>query len=62
MNKKILFASLITISSLPITLISSATITTKNKNQNNKIIQKQDINNSKTKYVIRIDNKEMIFN
>ena len=62
MNKKILFTSLITLSSLPITLISSAAITTKNKNQNNKITQKQDINNSKTKYVIRIDNKEMIFN
>ena len=62
MNKKILFASLMTLSSLPITLISSATITTKNKSQNNKITQKQDINNPKTKYVIRIDNKEMIFN
>lgn len=69
MNKKILFASFIALSSLPIALISTKTSNLKvvNKTNSNKIENKlidnhKNINNVKTKYVIRIDGKEMIFN
>ena len=69
MNKKILFASFITLSSLPISLISTKTSNLKvvNKTNSNKIENKlidkhKNITNAKTKYVIRINGKEMIFN
>ena len=69
MNKKILFASFITLSSLPISLISTKTSNLKvvNKTNSNKIENKlidnhKNITNVKTKYVIRINGKEMIFN
>lgn len=69
MNKKILFASFIAFSSLPIALISTKTSNLKvvNKTNSNKIENKlidnhKNITNVKTKYLIRIDGKEMIFN
>ena len=69
MNKKILFTSFITLSSLPIALISTKTSnlkindkTNSNKIENKLIDNHKNITNVKTKYVIRIDGKEMIFN
>ena len=69
MNKKILFTSFITLSSLPIALISTKTSnlktndkTNSNKNENELIDKQKNITDLKTKYVIRIDGKEMIFN
>lgn len=69
MNKKILFASFITLSSLPIALISTKTSNLKvvdktnfNKIENKLIDKRKNIANVKNKYVIRIDGKEMIFN
>lgn len=69
MNKKILFTSFITLTSLPIALISTKTSnlkindkTNSNKNENELIDKQKNITDVKTKYVIRINNKEMIFN
>ena len=69
MNKKILFTSFITLTSLPIALISTKTSnlkindkTNSNKNENKLIDKQKNITDVKTKYVIRIDGKEMIFN
>ncbi|MDC8913539.1 hypothetical protein PR248_00565 [Metamycoplasma hyosynoviae] len=66
MNKKILFGVLGSLTLLPITLISTSTsqINKKidNKERLNQFNNKQSISSTKTKYVMKIDGKEMIFN
>ncbi|WP_036444093.1 hypothetical protein, partial [Metamycoplasma hyosynoviae] len=65
MNKKILFGVLGSLTLFPITLVSTSTVRINkkidNKEKSNQFDKKQSISSTKTKYVIKIDGKEMIF-
>ncbi|MDD1378635.1 hypothetical protein PT310_03285 [Metamycoplasma hyosynoviae] len=65
MNKKILFGVLGSLTLFPITLVSTSTVRINkkidNKEKSTQFNKKQSISSTKTKYVIKIDGKEMIF-
>ncbi|MDC8900556.1 hypothetical protein PR259_03110, partial [Metamycoplasma hyosynoviae] len=65
MNKKILFGVLGSLTLFPITLVSTSTVQINkkidNKEKSTQFNKKQSISSTKTKYVIKIDGKEMIF-
>ncbi|KDE42857.1 hypothetical protein NPL1_02375 [Metamycoplasma hyosynoviae] len=65
MNKKILFGVLGSLTLFPITLVSTSTVLINkkidNKEKSTQFNKKQSISSTKTRYVIKIDGKEMIF-
>ncbi|MDC8916182.1 hypothetical protein PR240_00445 [Metamycoplasma hyosynoviae] len=65
MNKKILFGVLGSLTLFPITLVSTSTVQINkkidNKEKSNQFDKKQSISSTKTRYVMKIDGKEMIF-